>query len=83
MSAFGVAAKLGLDQDSRTKDAVLLNSINASYARTQDADPSSLLGNGSSSLLLEPHQKSKDDAESRENVAKDSTMGEGEQCSLW
>ena len=53
MSAFGVAAKLGLDQDSRTKDAVLLNSINASYARTQDADPSSLLGNGSSSLLLE------------------------------
>ncbi|OQE25712.1 hypothetical protein PENFLA_c008G00011 [Penicillium flavigenum] len=53
MYAFGVAAELGLDQDSRAKDAAPLNSINASYARTQDAAPTPLPENGSSSLLLE------------------------------
>ncbi|KAJ5045236.1 hypothetical protein NUH16_002048 [Penicillium rubens] len=53
MYAFGVAAELGLDQDSRAKDAAPLNSINASYARTQDAAQTPLPGNGSSSLLQE------------------------------
>lgn len=57
MYAFGVAAEIGLDQDSRAKDGAPLNSINASYARTQDAAPTLLLGNGSSSLLLEYHSK--------------------------
>lgn len=53
MYAFGVAAELGLDQDSRPQDAAPLNSINASYARTQDAAQTPLPGNGSSSLLQE------------------------------
>lgn len=53
MYAFGVAAELGLDQDSRAKDAVPLNSINASYSRNQDPVSTPLPGNNSSRLLLE------------------------------
>ncbi|KAJ5607602.1 hypothetical protein N7537_004221 [Penicillium hordei] len=52
MYAFGVAAELGLDQDSHAKDATPLDSINASYSRTQDAAPISLPENDSSGLLL-------------------------------
>ncbi|KAJ5965009.1 transcriptional regulator family: Fungal Specific TF [Penicillium vulpinum] len=51
--AFGVAAELGLDQDSRAKDATPLNSTNASYYQTQDAAPTPFPGNASSRPLLE------------------------------
>ncbi|KGO50718.1 Short-chain dehydrogenase/reductase SDR [Penicillium expansum] len=52
MYALGVAAELGLDQDSHAKDSTPLNTINASYSRTQDATPTPLPGNDSSRLLL-------------------------------
>ncbi|CDM27219.1 transcriptional regulator family: Fungal Specific TF [Penicillium roqueforti] len=53
MYAFGVAAELGLDQDSSAKDATPLNTLSASYYRTQDAAPAPLPREDSSRLLLE------------------------------
>ncbi|KAJ5824764.1 Short-chain dehydrogenase/reductase SDR [Penicillium robsamsonii] len=53
MYAFGVAAELGLDQDSRAKDSNPPNSTDASYFRTQDPGPTPFPGNDPARLLLE------------------------------
>lgn len=54
MYAFGVAAELGLDQDSRAKDGTPLSTVNAFCFRTQDVPaPTPLPGNGQSRLSLD------------------------------